>query len=147
MFWHAIQGFDIWNLTRGYTFGGNADARDATTIEILNQWSPTNENSDISAYSPSSREALQSSRWVEDGSFIRLNNISLGYYFPESLLSRTFIKGIKIYASAQNILLISDYSGYDPEINSGQNSDIDQSVDWGAYPSPRTVTFGINAQF
>jgi len=147
VFFNAVGGFDVWNLTRGYTFGGNADARDATTTEILNQWSPTNESSNISAYSATSREALQSSRWVEDGSFIRLNNISLGYYLPESLLSRTFIKGIKIYASAQNILMITDYSGYDPEINSGRNSDVDQSVDWGAYPNPRTITFGINAQF
>ncbi len=147
MFWHAVQGFDVWNLTRGYLYGQNADARDATTVDILNQWSPTNNNSDVSAYSNSSREALQSSRWVEDGSFIRLNNISLGYYLPESLLGDTFIKGIKVYASAQNIVLISNYSGYDPEINSGGNSDVDQSIDWGAYPNPKTITFGINMKF
>ncbi len=147
IFWQAVQGFDVWNISRGYSFGGNAQARDATTVEILNQWSPTNNDSDISAYSVSSREVVQSSRWMEDGSFIRLNNISLGYYLPETLLEKTFIKGLKIYASAQNVWLISDYKGYDPEVNSGNNSNVDYSVDWGVYPSPRTFTFGINAQF
>lgn len=148
IFLQAMQGHDVLNLVRGYTFGGNADARDATTIEILDRWTPQNQDSNISGFSSTSREVLQSSRYVEDGSFVRLKNVTLAYNFPKSFLEKSkFISGAKIYISGQNLATWTDYKGFDPEVSSGGNSDIDQSIDWGSYPSSRTITVGANLSF
>ena len=88
------------------------------TAEIKNRWTPDNEDTDIPAYSSSSNNIIQSSRYVEDGSFIRMKNISLGYNLPVSKFGKTnFLKSFRIYLSGQNLLTISDYSGFDASAN------------------------------
>ncbi|MDR2813220.1 MAG: TonB-dependent receptor [Prevotellaceae bacterium] len=89
-----------------------------------------------------------SNRYVEDGSYLRIQNISLGYSFPRSWVSKIGVQGLKVYANLQNVYTFTKYSGYDPEIgviysNNNQLSGIDD----GRYPSPRIYTFGLNLTF
>ena len=150
IFFQGVHGNDIWNLGKSYTIGGNADARNATSVDILNRWTPENENTDIPAYSPSSVDYVQSSRYVEDGSYVKLRNISLGYNLPESTLEKThFVRTLRVYISGQDLLTFTNYSGYDPEISNtnGFSESVTQSIDYGAYPTAKTVTLGVNITF
>jgi hypothetical protein len=84
--------------------------------------------------------------WVEDGSFIRGQNIVLGYTFPDKIISRAAISKLRVYVSAQNFFLVSDYTGYDPEVETfgGQ---LTQNQDFFPYPRPRYVNFGVSLSF
>ncbi|OAV71763.1 Outer membrane cobalamin receptor protein, SusC/RagA family [Bacteroidales bacterium Barb6] len=85
-----------------------------------------------------------SSRWVEDGNFLKLQNISVGYTFPKSLCQTLLIEKLRFYVQAQNILTITGYSGLDPE---GYNTDIVPGVDLNGNPQQRTFMFGLNIGF
>jgi hypothetical protein len=87
---------------------------------------------------------------VEDGSFLRLNNISLGYSLPKSLISKFSMSKFRIYATVYNAFLWTKYSGYDPEVTATRNSSYNQltpGVDFSAYPKSRTYTAGVNVTF
>lgn len=81
---------------------------------------------------------------VEDGSFVRLNNLTIGYTFKPSLLSRLKIKRFRAYATVNNIALITNYSGYDPEVNTRRSTGVTPGVDYSAYPRSRGYVFGLN---
>ena len=150
IFFQGVHGNEIWNLGKGYIIGGNADARHATSVDILNRWTPQNENTNISAYSPTSTDFIQSSRYVEDGSFVKLRNISLGYNLPQSLMEKSKIfSSFRVYISGQNLLTFTSYSGFDPEISNTNDfsESVTQSIDFGAYPTAKTVTLGLNITF
>ena len=83
-----------------------------------------------------------SDRYVEDGSFVRLKNISLGYEFSVSLTQKMHLKSLRVYASATNLFILSKYSGMDPEI--GSWNPLMAGIDDGYYPQPRIITFGLN---
>jgi TonB-linked SusC/RagA family outer membrane protein len=89
-----------------------------------------------------------SDRYVEDGSYLRIQNISLGYTLPRQWLSKVGVQNLKVYANLQNVYTFTKYSGYDPEVGISY-SDGNQltGIDNGRYPSPRIYTFGINLTF
>ena len=90
-----------------------------------------------------------SSRYIEDGSYVRLKNISLGYTFPRNLTKKLYLENLRLYCNLQNVLTITGYDGYDPEIGAS-TTDANGYVfglDNGRYPSPFTCTFGINLSF
>jgi len=80
---------------------------------------------------------------VEDGSFIRLNNVTLGYSLPKSLCERLNIQKLRLYGTANNLYVFTKYTGYDPEVGT-RNSNLTPGVDWGAYPRSLSVVFGLN---
>lgn len=84
-----------------------------------------------------------SSRVVEDGSYLRLKTVSLGYNVPPALLKRARLKGLRVYASAQNLATWTNYSGPDPEV-SVRNSTLTPGFDFSAYPRASTLVFGLN---
>ncbi|RYE26783.1 MAG: hypothetical protein EOP45_03225 [Sphingobacteriaceae bacterium] len=81
---------------------------------------------------------------VEDGSFLRINNISLGYTFDSKWLSRYKIASLRLYGTVNNVAMITGYSGYDPEVNARRSSPVTSGVDYSAYPRSRTFLFGVN---
>lgn len=92
-----------------------------------------------------------SSRFIEDGSYIRLKNISIGFNFPATVVNRLHLHSLRFYANVQNLYTITKYTGYDPEIGtnvpnqSGQGTNaLTAGIDWGRYPTPRIYTFGLN---
>lgn len=87
-----------------------------------------------------------SDRYVEDGSYLRIQNVTLGYRIPKTITNRAKINNIRLYLSVQNLLTFSNYSGYDPEIGAFNNNIRLMNVDAGHYPNPRTITIGANIE-
>ncbi len=90
-----------------------------------------------------------SDRYVEDGSYLRIKNITLGYTFPKALLSKAKIENIRVYVNIQNLYTFTKYSGYDPEVGAStqDSSGLTYGVDNGRYPSPTMYSFGLNITF
>jgi TonB-dependent starch-binding outer membrane protein SusC len=86
--------------------------------------------------------ARLSSWFIEDGSYLRLKNLQIGYRLPSGILSNTGLQSARVYVSATNLITFTRYSGLDPEINSA--NPINSGFDYGQYPVPRLFLFGIN---
>jgi hypothetical protein len=98
----------------------------------------TNGNSDIN------------SRWVEDGSYLRVRDISLSYNFDQEVLDAVNISGLRLYANLKNWFTITDYSGYSPEVNRNINDEsvaLTQGVDYGSFPQAKSFSIGLNIEF
>ncbi len=83
---------------------------------------------------------------IEDGSFLRLNNLTLGYSLPDNLISKVGLSKFRVYAAGRNLHIWTNYSGYDPEVNSSNNG-LTPGVDYSSYPRSRTYTVGVNLSF
>lgn len=88
-----------------------------------------------------------SDRYIEDGSYLRIKNITLGYTFPKHLIERVKLENLRIYTNIQNVYTFTNYSGYDPEIGASTASSNVYGLDNGRYPSPTVVSFGLNLTF
>jgi len=88
-----------------------------------------------------------SDRYIEDGSYLRIQNLTLGYTLPNKWISKAKISRLRMYVNAQNVYTFTKYSGYDPEIGAYNQDPRVQNVDMGRYPSPRIVTFGLDINF
>lgn len=87
------------------------------------------------------------SGYVEDGSFLKINNISLGYTLPRELTKKIKLSTVRFYATGYNLHTFTKYSGYDPEVNTYPNNGLTPGIDWGAYPSSISFVFGANIAF
>lgn len=88
-----------------------------------------------------------STRWIEDGSYLRIQNLSIGYRVPAKYLERVNLSTLRIYINAQNLYTFTKYSGYDPEIGAYNQSSLLQNIDRGRYPTPMSITLGLNIGF
>ncbi|MBX2944845.1 MAG: TonB-dependent receptor [Cyclobacteriaceae bacterium] len=93
------------------------------------------------------RNHYMSSRWIEDGTYVRLQNVRFGYTLPKALTNKAKITNVQVYANIQNLATITKYKGLDPQIGAFNQSALMQNVDMGRYPAPRVFTFGINVDF
>ncbi|HZV68703.1 MAG TPA: TonB-dependent receptor [Saprospiraceae bacterium] len=93
------------------------------------------------------RNNRMSDRFIEDGSYLRIQNIKLGYSLPPLVIRKMKMENLKVYINAQNIFTFTKYSGYDPEIGAFDQDPLLQNVDIGRYPSPRVITFGMDVDF
>lgn len=145
VFFQGVYGNDILNANRfelEYLSGTTNQDKD-----MLDRWTPTHTNTDIPRASVNRPANRISTRQVEDASYLRLKNIRLAYNFSNSLLSKWKIKSLQLYASAQNLVTWTDYSGYDPEVNRFGQDNLSQGFDYGSYPSAKTFLFGLNVTF
>lgn len=137
-------GNDVYNATRMY-LTQSRNERVNLVKEIADRWTPTNASTKV----PSATGYIPydvTSRFIEDGSFLRLKNITLGYTLPELLTRRFYVSKLRVYATAQNLFCLTNYSGYDPEVNV-LSSPLMPGFDWGAYPKSKVFTFGVELQF
>ena len=81
---------------------------------------------------------------IEDGSFLRLNNITLGYSLPKTLIQRVKLTQLRFYVTANNLYTFTKYSGYDPEVNTRRNSPLTPGMDFAGYPRSRVLLLGLN---
>ncbi len=88
-----------------------------------------------------------SDKYVEDGSYIRLQNVSLSYTLPRKWVQKIYLSNVKVYCNIQNVFTITKYDGMDPEVGSLRGTALLNGVDYSRYPSPRIYTFGVNVQF
>jgi TonB-linked SusC/RagA family outer membrane protein len=151
-FFQGVQGNKIYNATRTISEGMVRFFNASTTV--LNAWTPTHTNTSVprAISSDPNQNARTSNRFLEDGSYLRLKNLMLGYTVPaKSLLNMTngVVKGFRIYASAQNILTFTKYSGFDPEVGNRtvNTSSLTNGIDAAVYPQPKAYQVGIQANF
>ncbi|MEL0652106.1 TonB-dependent receptor [Algibacter sp. TI.3.09] len=148
IFFQGSQGGEVLNLTNVQLYNGDSNS----VSNVFNAWTPTNTDSNIPSNKIRDREI--SSRFVEDGSYIRLKNIALGYSFPTDVTEKLGIDKLRFTVSAQNLFTITNYSGLDPEVsyfgNGGGDSgsaNVVQGHDFGNYPTLRSVNFSLNLKF
>ncbi len=137
LFFQGVTGNEIFNAVRIRTEGKGVEATLGTQMRDV--WTTANPYGTIPNPYGTSMNFETSSRFVEDGSYLRLKNLQIGYSLPKSLLNDTFISRLRVYAQASNLLTFTKYTGYDPEVGNG--------VDYGNYPQARTVLFGVNLDF
>lgn len=151
LFFQGVQGNKIYNATRVITEGMVRFFNAGT--QVLNAWTPTNKNTNIprAVSSDPNQNARPSTRFLENGSYLRLKNVMLGYSIPEKTLqslTKGVVKNFRIYVSAQNILTFTKYTGYDPEVgNRTPWSSLTNGIDYAVYPQPKAFQVGLQASF
>lgn len=135
----------VWNHNRmlGET-GGTLDANRVLLASQLERWTTPGQITSTPRLTTENYSRQENSRFFEDGSFVRLRSIALGYTLPGSLVQRAGLANARIYVAASNLFLITDYTGSDPESNMGTENI--QGYDYGTPPQPRTVQVGLNMQ-
>ncbi len=145
LFIQGVFGQDVLNANKSqYEFGLNTYEGGVPSRDYLeNMWTPENVNAKYPAYQILPRDDVVNDRMIENGSYVRLQNIMFGYTAPAGLIG--WIKSLRVYVSGQNLLTLTDYSGFDPEVNNqgGAFGAPRLGVDTGAYPRARSVTFGL----
>jgi TonB-dependent starch-binding outer membrane protein SusC len=122
------------------------------STDVLDAWTPQNTDTDVprAVSGDPNQNTRTSDRFIEDGSYLRIKNISIGYTFSsESLkqISNNVVSRVRIYVSSQNLLTFTKYTGFDPEVASRGNNLLNNGIDYGQYPQARTVLFGVNLGF
>jgi TonB-linked SusC/RagA family outer membrane protein len=135
-------GNDVVNASNAFLMSSTGQLNERA--EVLDRWTPENPNTDIPRAN-ANRRTLLYSNLVEDGSYLRLQSITLGYDLPQRLLRG--IRSGRIYVTSQNLLTFTNYTGYDPEVNSLGGSPAARGLDVGAYPRARTFSIGMNLTF
>ena len=140
-------GNQIYNANR-LTFEGNSNARHEMNqyASYINRWSPENQTNDNFRSGGHGPIGYHSSRVLEDGSYLRLKTLSVGYSIPKRLINKLSVTDLTLNLSGQNLITWTKYTGLDPEV-SARNSVLTPGFDFSAYPQARTVMFGINATF
>lgn len=145
----GFHGFDIYNATDqiGYnTINGQNVFGVTPKRALLNRWTKDNTNTDVPGFVYGKGDLkVFSDRFVEDGSFIKMKSITLGYTLPAVACKAMGINDLRVYASVQNPFHITNYSGLDPEAAMG--TPLTQGVDWAAYPNSRNYLIGLNFSF
>lgn len=153
IFLQGVAGLKIYNGLRYWT-EGMAEVYNHDE-SVLNRWTGPGTSTAMprAVLGDPNFNRRPSDRFLEDGSFLRVRNISLGYTFPSAILQSlgsNFISGVRIYVTGQNLLTFTKYTGYDPEIGTGyyQGAGVaNQGVDYGVLPQPRTIIGGIRLSF
>lgn len=138
-------GNEVYNATRMYS-SQTQDQRSNLMAETADRWTVSNASNSVPAWDGYVKNELYS-RFVEDGSFLRMKNVTLGYTFPARWTRKFYVSNLRIYGSAQNLFCISSYKGYDPEVNMRASNPMTPSFDWGAYPRSRVFTIGLDIKF
>jgi len=149
VFIQGAQGNKIFNGVRVET-EGMKDSRNQSTA-VLNRWRNPGDVTDIPGVKPYSDDNTQiSTRFLEDGSYLRFKTITLAYRFNPKLIEKIGLSAASVYVSAQNLITITKYTGFDPEVNTygtagdTDNKNVSLGVDYGAYPQAKLFLFGVN---
>lgn len=137
LFFQGVAGNEIYNHVRHRTEGKGEEVTLSTAMR--NAWTVNNPDGSIPNPYGTSNNYFVSTRFVEDGSYLRLKNMQVGYTLPQKVTSKVGISRCRLYVSASNLLTFTNYTGYDPEVGGG--------IDYGNYPQARTVMVGLNLNF
>lgn len=142
IFIQGSVGNDIFNASKGDT-QGMYDLKNQST-EVLKRWRTPGQITDV----PKAGFNLQpSSYFVEDGSYLRVKDVTFSYNFRGGVLNKLGISRLQPYMTASNLLTLTRYDGMDPEVNEWGNNGAVQGIDWGTYPHSKTFVFGVNVEF
>ncbi|MFD1615291.1 SusC/RagA family TonB-linked outer membrane protein [Gelatiniphilus marinus] len=141
VFFQGTQGNKIYNGVKMWLYRTD---RNNMSSDLLNAWTPQNTGSNIprNAFGDPNNNIRPSSYFLEDGSYLRLKNIQIGYTLPESVSTKLAISNARIYVTANNLFTITDYSGFDPGLANGGT--FTRGVDRGFYPLTKSFILGVN---
>jgi len=152
VFFQGVQGNKIYNATRTISEGMVRFFNSST--KVLDAWRPDHTNTDVprAVSADPNQNARPSTRFLEDGSYLRLKNVMLGFNVPEKALqnmTKGVVRGFRIYVSAQNVFTVTKYKGYDPEVGNRtvNTSALTNGIDAAVYPQPKAYQVGIQANF
>ena len=146
IFFQGVEGNKIFNSGGTYMSANGSNGYDNQTADQINYWDRPGQITDV----PEPRLGYgngvgTSTRYLSDGSYIRLKTLTLGYNLPASALNKLKLSKLRIFASGQNLLTITGYDGWDPEVNADyQSTNINQGVDFYSAPQARVISFGVN---
>jgi TonB-linked SusC/RagA family outer membrane protein len=142
----GVQGNKVFNATK-LELTYMSDYSNQST-DVLGRWKQSNDASSLprAVYGDPTGNARISSRYLEDGSFLRLRNVTLGYNLPKAFCEKIKVSGVSFYGGLQNLFVLTKYSGYSPDLNAGNSSTTVQGFDLGTYPKYKSVTVGANIQ-
>jgi TonB-linked SusC/RagA family outer membrane protein len=150
----GVKGGETFNGIYQKSIGLFGQSRAFTSPDLFNRWTPENENTDIPAFSSTSINIPNSSRWLQDASYLRIRNVNLTYSFSKEISSKLHLSQFQLYLNIENLYTFTDYKGYSPDVSSagrsqggGSNTDVDKNIDTGAYPIPRTFAIGLKLKF
>lgn len=146
-FFQFQAGNEIFNSTRSFAEGMNGQF--GQLASTLDRWTADNPSTTFprAAFGDPNNNRRTSTRFLEDGSYVRLKTMTLGYNIPEALTKVARLQTARIYVSGQNLLTFTDYSGLDPEINTFSGSNISLGTDFLTFPQARTIQVGLNLGF
>ncbi len=144
IFFQGSYGNDIYNATR-IDLEGMFDSKNQSK-DVLNRWMEPGDITDIPR-SGNMDNVRNSTRFIEDGSYVRLKALTLSYKLLENNPKFKAIKLLSVYFTGQNLLTFTNYSGFDPEVNAFGNSATELGIDYGTYPQARTFVVGLNVEF
>lgn len=148
MLWSGTQGNEIFNANRiDLEASGRTNFNKSNTV--LNSWDGPGTSNTIArriASDPNQNRRV-SSVFVEDGSYFALRNLKVGYSIPKDAISKVGLTNAELYLSSQNLLMFTQYSGFDPEVGNAGGSNLNAGIDNDLYPHASTVTFGVNLSF
>lgn len=144
IFLQGSQGNDIFNASRIDT-EGMFDFRNQSKA-VLDRWKRPGMITDIPRVG-NIENSHNSTRFVEDGSYLRLKTVTLSYDFNKKWLKKMHLSKLQAYVTGQNLLTLTKYSGYDPEVNAYGADAVAQGVDYGTYPQSKALIFGLNVEF
>ena len=145
IFIQGSQGNDIYNASR-YETEGMYNGQNQST-EVIRRWRIPGQITDMPRASKSTDNLRASTRFIEDGSYLRLKSLTLSYNIQAPLLKKWKISKLQPYFTAQNLFTITSYKGFDPEVNQYGGSSTVQGIDWGTYPQVKTFILGLNIDF
>lgn len=137
------QSTTVENRARTRLIEGGTDLNNIDHVELINP------GTDIPRFDNGGENSnhYMSTRWIEDGTFVRIQNVRLSYNLPSRLTEKVRMSRAQVYANIQNVATFTNYTGLDPQIGAFNQSPLLQNVDMGRYPSPRVYTLGVNIDF
>lgn len=140
IFLQGVAGNDIYNANR--IWQESMSIPQNQTTKVLDRWTGEGTSNSVprAIYSDPNQNVRHSNRFIEDGSYLRVKNLTLGYTLPKSISQKAYLSMARFYISCQNLLTLTKYSGFDPEVNVS-------GVDLSTYPVTRTLSMGVNVKF
>ena len=147
IFLQGSQGNDIFNATK-LQMESMIDSKNQLA-SVLNRWRQPGDITDIPRVNTegSTDNSRLSNRYVEDGSYLRFKAVTFSYNFKQNALDKLHLNALKFYVTGENLITLTDYSGFDPQVNAFGGDNAVQGVDFGTYPQTRNVIFGMNVRF
>ena len=146
-FFQFSIGNMVFNNTRAFSEGMNSVFGQAATVR--DRWTTSNTDTDIprAVFGDPNNNRRVSDRFLEDASYVRLKNLTLGYTLPKNVLKKVGLNNARVYVTGQNLLTFTDYSGFDPEVSTFGETNTAAGTDFLTFPQARTMLVGINLGF
>ncbi|KAF0199485.1 MAG: TonB-dependent receptor [Bacteroidetes bacterium] len=146
VFFQGSYGNDIFNATR-VDLEGMFDSKNQS-VDVLDRWKNPGDITDMprAVGNGNVDNVRNSTRFIEDGSYLRLKSLTLSYQVIDNNPKVKALKRVSVYVTGQNLITLTNYSGFDPEVNAFGSSAVSMGVDYGTYPQSRTIVFGVNVE-